>query len=190
MTDCPVATATYCWPSNRYVIGDAFQSRLAWKPHNRLPVRASAASNDPSSSQKKTRPPAVPRTPPQRLRVAELRQFPGRLPGMDIEGAQNLPRIVVGDVSRRSAHVTPSGLPFEVALRVDAALLERLHVVKPGFRAERGGKPVRGALDGWADLRAGHSGHLIGKENRPAVGSDPARPGQFLHERLGQQQFP
>ena len=60
----PEATATYCVPSNAYVIGDAFQSWLVWNCHSGAPVETSAATSAPLSSPKKTSPPAVASTPP------------------------------------------------------------------------------------------------------------------------------
>src|SRR4051794_26705679 len=61
----PTATATYCLLSKTYVMGEAFHKSFTGKRHNRLPVLASTAANQPPSSPKKTTPPAVESTPPQ-----------------------------------------------------------------------------------------------------------------------------
>src|SRR4051812_49934895 len=60
-----IATAIYCRPSTAYVIGEACQRALSGKCQSRLPVLASSAPNEPSSSPKNTNPPAVANSPLQ-----------------------------------------------------------------------------------------------------------------------------
>src|SRR5258708_3694908 len=65
MMSDPAATATYCVPSNEYVIGEAFQLWFVGKLHRGLPVVASTAINAPPSSPKMTSPLASASVPPQ-----------------------------------------------------------------------------------------------------------------------------
>src|SRR5215831_16673884 len=61
----PAATATYCFPSTEYVIGDANTLAPHWKCHRAFPFFASSAIKFPSASPVNTIPPAVESTPDQ-----------------------------------------------------------------------------------------------------------------------------
>src|SRR5271155_1255354 len=60
----PESIATYCRPSIRYVIGDAFKPELVWYDQSASPVLSSYARSCPLGSPEKTRPPAVTSNPP------------------------------------------------------------------------------------------------------------------------------
>src|SRR6476659_6523801 len=61
----PAATPMYCFLSNTYVIGEAFQFWFVWKLQRGFPVAASTAMRAPPSSPKMTNPVAVVSVPPQ-----------------------------------------------------------------------------------------------------------------------------
>ena len=75
------------------------------------------------------------------------------------------------------------------ALRVDRARFLGHQVEQARRRAECRRRPVRRAGDRWTGSRALGGGLVSRQQNRPAVLSDPARPGQLLDEGFGQQEL-
>src|SRR5207247_2944686 len=68
-----------------------------------------------------------------RVRRTALRQRPHNRAGANVERLQHSLRLWIGGRALRAAQVRLAGLPFSsVALRVDAAFFERLHVVETG----------------------------------------------------------
>src|SRR4029453_9485074 len=113
------------------------------------------------------------------LRGPGLRDLPGDGARLDVDRAEDL----LGRLVRRLRRPTVmglAGLPLGGSLRVEGALLERLDVVEARGRVKRRGEPVGGAFHRRTDPSAFRRRLLAGVEDRTAVRSDLAGPGQLL----------
>ena len=108
---------------------------LVWKLHSGLPVDgigghqgAAFLAEDHEAGGRRQR--AAPR-----LRRARLRQFPRDRAGADVDGRRMRCGFGIGAVRCEPPRYVLPALPVALlALRVDAALLERLHVIEAGRR--------------------------------------------------------
>ena len=121
--------------------------------------------------------------------AADIRNLPGHLAGLNIDGLEEFAAGFAGSAARASAVERLAGLPPLVVLAVDVAGLLGKHIKKAGGRVVGIGGPVGGASHRGTDQLAFDGGRVAGQEVGPSVRADAARPGDPLDEGLGQQEF-
>ena len=177
----------YCRPSKRK--SSARPSTARWSGTARA-GRRWPRRRRPAPRCRRRRRPARRRWPARRPRTCPARPAaPPIAPRRsDVDRAQDLLRGLARHVTRRPAVERAAGLPRGRRPRVHRALLERLHVVEARGGTECRREPVGGAFHRRAHRDAVRCGHLVGRQDRPAIGTDARGPGQLLHKRRRLQQ--